>query len=263
MPHAATLYHPNLFAQLPALPEAFKQRLACGRRGSSAPVAALRAVAMGISVPAELHLLVLDFVHLYPDLNRVRLVLPEGMDGLRADEAERLIESCRPAFAAQNIELLHVQGRYGLLSLSPTHPAIRSSTPVCFTEPHLAQGMPLDEALPQGEAGRFWRQLASELQIELHHAPVNQQRMQEGRLSLNGVWIWSGASSTERISLQDQQPIWVNEDEVIEQIEARMCDKQALRLCSDQGCWLWRPQDIWKFWRRRHAKRPPFAMERI
>lgn len=261
MPHAATLYHPDLFAQLPALPEALKQRLACGHLSHDMPIAVVRARAAGVSVPPEHYLLALDLVHLFPDLNRVRLLLPDGMDGVRADEAEHLFNCCRPMFAAQGMQLESAQGRHWLLSVPSSHMVVSATTAASFTDPRQAQGMPLDEAMPKGEAGRVWRQLVSELQIELHHAEVNQQRSQNGRLSLNGVWLWGWSTPVQRRLLQDQNVIWVNEAHALEQIEAQMRDTDLLRLCSDQGCWVWQASEAWKFWRRRQARRVPFVME--
>jgi hypothetical protein len=258
VPHAATLYHPDLFAQLPALPQALKQRLACGRLSSDHPVAALRARAARVAVPLEHHLLALDLIHLYPDLNRVRLVLPEGMEGVRADEVEHLLDCCRPVFSEKGMQLMPAQGRYWLLSVPASHAVTDKTTAASFTDPQQAQGMPLDQALPKGESGRVWRQLVSELQIELHHAGVNQQRIQNGRLSLNGVWLWGWSTSADYQSLEDQKVIWLDEAHALEQIEAQMRDADSLRLCSDAGCWLWQANETWKFWRRRQARRAPF-----
>ena len=261
MPHAATLYRPDLFAQFPALPEALKQRLACGHLSTHHPVAALRARAAGVVVPPEHHLLALDLIHLYPDLSRVRLVLPEGMEGVRADELEGLSDCCRPAFAAQGMQLLPAQGRHWLLSVPASHAVTDKTTAESFTDPRQAQGMPLDEALPKGEAGRVWRQLVSELQIELHHAAVNQQRIQNGRLSLNGMWLWGWSTYADYQSLENQNVIWLDEAHALEQIEAHMQTAERLCLCADEGCWVWQANETWKFWRRRQVRRAPFVME--
>jgi hypothetical protein len=258
VPHAATLYHPDLFAQLPALPEALKQRLACGHLSSTHAVAALRARAADVMVPPGHDLLALDLIHLYPDLNRVRLVLPEGMEGVRAEELEDLLDCCRPVFAAQGMQLLPAQGRHWLLTLPASHPITDTTTAASFTDPRQAQGMPLDQALPKGEAGRVWRQLVSELQIELHHAEVNQRRIQNGRLSLNGVWLWGWSTAADYQSLEDQNVIWLDEAHAHEQIEAQLRDAERLRLCADTGCWLWQANETWKFWRRRQARCAPF-----
>jgi hypothetical protein len=259
VPHAATLYHPDLFAQLPALPEALKQRLACGHLSSAHTVAALRARAADVMVPPGHNLLALDLIHLYPDLNRVRLVLPEGMEGARAEELEDLLDCCRPVFAAQGMQLLPAQGRHWLLTLPASHPIADITTAASFTDPREAQGMPLDQALPMGDAGRVWRQLVSELQIELHHAEVNQRRIQNGRLSLNGVWLWGWSTSADYQSLEDQNVIWLDEAHALEQIEAHMQSAERLHVCSDVGCWVWHASETWKFWRRRQARRSPFA----
>ena len=261
MPHAATLYHPNLFAQLPTLPEALRQRLACGNLSTELPMAAIRALAAGVILPPEHYLLAVDLIHLYPDLNRVRLVFPDGMDGVHADEAQRLLDCCRPVFVAQSMQLLFVQGRHWLLSVPASHAVTDATTATSFTDPQRAQGMPLDEAMPKGEVGRLWRQLISEIQIELHHAEVNQQRIQKGHMSLNGVWLWGWSTPAECMSLQDQHLSWMNEAHALEQIEAEMRDAEVLRLCSDAGSWVWQKKDVWKFWRRRQAKRAPFVME--
>jgi len=44
--------------------------------------------------------------------------------------------------------------------------------------------------LPRGEDAILWRQLMTEIQMLLHTHPVNQQRQQQGQLTVDSVWFW-------------------------------------------------------------------------
>jgi hypothetical protein len=58
--------------------------------------------------------------------------------------------------------------------------------------PDEALGDDLKLHLPEGAAGRQWRQLFNEAQIILHHHPVNARRAEIGAVSVNSLWFWGG-----------------------------------------------------------------------
>ncbi|MDT8321253.1 MAG: hypothetical protein RQ826_12080, partial [Xanthomonadales bacterium] len=55
-----------------------------------------------------------------------------------------------------------------------------------------ALGKDLSEILPQHPEAQFWRRLLGEIQVALHHCPVNVRRRREGRQEINSLWFWGG-----------------------------------------------------------------------
>ena len=64
-----------------------------------------------------------------------------------------------------------------------------SDLPRCAS-PDEAIGDDLKLHLPEGVAGRRWRQLFNEAQIILHNHPVNAARNARGAVSVNSLWFW-------------------------------------------------------------------------
>ena len=61
-----------------------------------------------------------------------------------------------------------------------------------FMPLHSALGKDLAESLPSHPEAQFWRRLLGEIQVALHHCPVNVRRRREGRREINSVWFWGG-----------------------------------------------------------------------
>jgi hypothetical protein len=61
-----------------------------------------------------------------------------------------------------------------------------------FTPLDDAMGMNMAEALPDHPEARFWRRILNEIQVALHHCPVNVRRRQAGKQEVNSVWFWGG-----------------------------------------------------------------------
>ena len=61
-----------------------------------------------------------------------------------------------------------------------------------FTPLDDALGMDVADALPEHPEARFWRRILNEIQVALHHCPVNIRRRQSGRREINSVWFWGG-----------------------------------------------------------------------
>jgi hypothetical protein len=61
-----------------------------------------------------------------------------------------------------------------------------------FTPLDQAVGMDVSEALPDHPEARFWRRILNEVQVALHHCPVNIRRREQGRQEINSVWFWGG-----------------------------------------------------------------------
>jgi hypothetical protein len=61
-----------------------------------------------------------------------------------------------------------------------------------FTPLDETLGMDLADVIPKHPRARFWRRILNEIQVALHHCPVNIARRQSGRQEINSVWFWGG-----------------------------------------------------------------------
>jgi hypothetical protein len=61
-----------------------------------------------------------------------------------------------------------------------------------FTPLDQAVGMNLADSLPDHPEARHWRRILNEIQVALHHCPVNVRRRQNGQQEINSVWFWGG-----------------------------------------------------------------------
>ena len=52
--------------------------------------------------------------------------------------------------------------------------------------------MNVAEALPDHPEARYWRRILNEIQVALHHCPVNVRRRAVGKPQVNSVWFWGG-----------------------------------------------------------------------
>ena len=55
-----------------------------------------------------------------------------------------------------------------------------------------AMGMDMVDALPQHPEALYWRRILNEIQVALHHCPINIKRRQSGKQEINSVWFWGG-----------------------------------------------------------------------
>ena len=55
-------------------------------------------------------------------------------------------------------------------------------------------GLGVNQYLPQGAHRQQWHGWLNEMQMLLHTHPVNQQRLQAGKLPVNSVWLWGEGS---------------------------------------------------------------------
>jgi len=61
-----------------------------------------------------------------------------------------------------------------------------------FTPLDEALGMDVADALPDHPEARYWRRILNEIQVALHHCPVNVRRRALGKREVNSVWFWGG-----------------------------------------------------------------------
>ena len=134
-----------------------------------------------------------------PDINGARL-LGCG-DALRLEPADvaALLPALRPLFGDAGFPLdAPVPSRWYLRL-----PA-EAKLPT-FAEPADALGADLFEHLPEGDEGRRWRALLSEVQVVLHNHPWNARRLADGKPAVNSLWFWGGGRLPDRVATPHAQ----------------------------------------------------------
>lgn len=89
-----------------------------------------------------------------------------------------------------------------------------------FAIPNDVLGNDLSYHLPTGELGRRWRGLLNEAQILLHNHPLNIERIERGKLSVNSLWFWGEGKLPNRVTTSAQRIL--SNDEIV----------QALAFCA-------------------------------
>jgi hypothetical protein len=151
----------------------------------SLPVAALTHVGDRAARPAgDCYWLRVDPVTVWADMARV-FMTRYGFADLDPYERNE-IESC-----VRNV--LQEAG----LDLRGDHPErwcipLGQPLPFAFTPLDEALGMDLADALPDHPDAAYWRRVLTEIQVALHHSPVNVRRRAAGQREVNSVWFWGG-----------------------------------------------------------------------
>ena len=124
-----------------------------------------------------------DPAHVRADMVTARM-LACGELGLSTDESAGLARELMPLFGDAGFELdARLANRWYLRA------AVGSDLPASAS-PDEVMGDDLKLHLPQGAAGKRWRQLFNDAQIILHNHPVNAQRAARGAVSVNSLWFW-------------------------------------------------------------------------
>ncbi len=99
--------------------------------------------------------------------------------------------------AALTPDLVELFAEHGLVFDAPTstrwYLACRNAMSIPdFADPDDALGDDLRLHALSGSEGKFWRVLSNDIQVLLHHDPVNQNRVAKGAAPINGLWLWGG-----------------------------------------------------------------------
>jgi hypothetical protein len=148
------------------------------------PVAAYRARSSGSD-----YLLCADPVGL--DVNGDAVVLDAGAaSDLSSADAAALTMLLNAHFAQDGVRIEALTPTHWVLAM-PGEPQVRT-TPLAQ-----AHRRSIEATLPQGADARRLKRIATEAQMLLHEAAVNQRRQSEGRAAVNGVWLWGGGRRTQ------------------------------------------------------------------
>ena len=144
--------------------------------------------AAALNLPATAAPWFADPVHLTAGMTRVRLH-PAGLIRIDAAEAAQLRSSFAAEFGTLGLALQPLFGSLLLLGLGPTFATTQD--PAGFL------GADIALAPATGPDAAALRRLGAEIEMWLHDHPLKTQRVQQGRLTVNGLWLWGGAASRE------------------------------------------------------------------
>ena len=135
-----------------------------------------------------------DPVHLQADVDHAILRDTHGLD-LTLQESESLIEELNEHFKADGIRFLMVDKDSWFLNVSD-HEKV-STTPL-----NEVISRNVYSFMPQGEDALFWKKFMNEVQMLMFQSQVNEQREQNNKLPVNGVWLWGEGALPDRTELQ-------------------------------------------------------------
>jgi hypothetical protein len=133
---------------------------------------------------ADGHWLRADPAFLAPDMTGARLLAHGPALGLTQADVEALLPALKPLFGDAGVILDAADPSRWYLRLSGDAPLPD------FAAPEDVVGDDLFGHLPQGDAGRRWRALFTEVQVVLHQHPWNARRVSEGKPAVNALWFW-------------------------------------------------------------------------
>jgi hypothetical protein len=145
------------------------------------PAAALSLLACD-QYTEEGHWFHVDPVHLQADMDHAILRDTHGLD-LTQQESEALIEELNAHFHEDGICFFMGDKDSWFLNIAD-HEKI-TTTPVSEVISRNVYAF-----MPQGEDALFWKKFMNEVQMLLHHSAVNQQRVANNKLPVNGAWLW-------------------------------------------------------------------------
>lgn len=87
-----------------------------------------------------------------------------------------------------------------------------------FSSPDTVLGDDLYLHMPRDDRGRRWRYLLSEIQISLHHHPLNAERVARGHRPINSLWFWGGGVLPE--SINTDLSLVISDNDVIRALAA-------------------------------------------
>jgi len=146
--------------------------------GSELPIAALR---QQEDAARQSPLWCLDPVYIRIDQEMAYVAARDEL-ALSEQEARQLIASLNQHFA----DVMHI--RYH----NPQQWLVQIALQLSTSPPTQSMLQDINRMQPQGEDAQRWRSLVNEIQMLLHAHPVNEARVQAGKLPVNSLWLWGG-----------------------------------------------------------------------
>ena len=147
----------------------------------ASPVAAVTAAFDGLDARQGWWLRA-DPVYLQPDRHQAVLLASEALE-LQAEESHALVESLNTHFAADGWQIKAPHPQRWYIQFPQAEQIHTTPLPQVM-------GQGVNPYLPQGAQRQQWHGRLNEIQMLLHQHPLNQQRLQAGKLPVNSVWLW-------------------------------------------------------------------------
>ncbi len=92
--------------------------------------------------------------------------------------------------------------------------------PMHYPHPLSVLGKSISPFIEQSRAVLPWYQLINEFQMFLHQHPLNQRRVQQGRLPINSLWAWGAGTAPDLPP--DSLPDWYCDDGLLNQFTSSL-----------------------------------------
>ncbi|MFQ5470021.1 MAG: hypothetical protein ACE5EH_06880 [Gammaproteobacteria bacterium] len=153
-----------------------------------------------------------DPVHLQVDRDAVVLLGNEQLD-ISKDEAIHIANEINAHFCEESWTIIPASAKRWYIRLS-------RNTALNTSSIDDVMGQNINNYMPGGDDGLYWRQVMNEIQMLLHRSDVNKQRQSNGEPAINSIWLWGGGV------LPPPQPVsWgqVYGDDVLLEGLAKLC----------------------------------------
>lgn len=118
-------------------------------------------------------------------LARDHVALADVDTTLDQDESNALAQVAHEAIKAAGGDL-DASGPSRWLVAHPTFDGLMAG------DPARAIGRNVDRWMPEGDGAKLWRRIHTEIQMQWHEHPVNEQREARGLPPINALWLWGG-----------------------------------------------------------------------
>ena len=131
-----------------------------------------------------------DPVHMVADRDQLYLSAHQGLE-LTQSEADRLIAE---------LNGLYTEDGWRFFAPSPQRWYLRLAEPLSLQTVSTSQaiGHTMGEVLPQGKDAMQWQRVMTEIQMLFHSSLVNNERSDQGKLTVSGLWFWGGGGLPEQ-----------------------------------------------------------------
>lgn len=138
-----------------------------------------------------------DPVYLQADMDHAILRDTHGLD-LTQQESESFIKELNDHFKEDGIRFLMADKDSWFLNISD-HEKV-STTPL-----NEVISRNVYSFMPKGEDALFWKKFMNEVQMLMFQSQVNEQREQNNKLPVNGVWLWGEGELPNKAEIQSME----------------------------------------------------------
>jgi len=144
-----------------------------------------------------------DPVHFKAESDHAILIGPDLVSP-ETEEVKQLISSFNEHFS---------EDKLSLYSTNECRWYLRSEKPLSleFSALDFTLGRDIKHFMPQGEDELWWRKILNEAQMLFFQHEVNQLRENQGRLSINGLWLWDFSFDLNACNTSPPDKLFTNE----------------------------------------------------